>query len=206
MNQDNSNQSLGKSRNKIVKEEFDGKPDKCVIYARANHDIVSLTKQREACEKYAKENGLEVIAYFGHKIGLEGREDFKKMWDFVIKNSSHLKCILVYSMDRISRIGASSIFLINELETRLRVEVRAVNLPQDPGMSEFAKSLKLIVAGLNNKTRRERILLGLKKRAKSGLWIALPPYGYKLIGAKKSGKLVITKEGKFIRKAFKGAQ
>ncbi len=200
MNQDNSNQPIRKSRNKIGLKKFDGKPDKCVIYARANSDSLSLTVQKEACETYAKENGLAVIEYFGHKIGLEGREDFKKMWEFVTENCSQVKYILVFSLDRFSRAGANAILLINQLRTQYGIVVRAINLPEDSAGWEFAKGIIVTMAKLDNGIRRERILVGLKKRVEEGLWVALPPYGYTATGRK---KLVISKEGKWIRKAFR---
>ena len=188
------------------------KPKTCIIYtrvstARQKNNNSSLETQKEACEKYARENNLIVLEYFGgtnESAKTSERREFTRMWNYAVNNKDKISCIVVYHMDRFSREGLNAIAALTKMEKQFGVIVRPVNLPtaDDGNYDEFVKSLSLIVAKLDNGIRADRVLGGVKRRIKNGLWVGLPTRGYTVVGVGKTRELVINKEGKLLVKAF----
>ncbi len=188
------------------------KPKNCIIYtrvstARQRNTNSSLETQKEACEKYAHENNLIVLEYFGgtnESAKTSERKEFTRMWNYAVHNKDKISCIVVYQMDRFSREGLSAIAALTKMEKQFGVIVRPVNLPKadDGNYDEFVKSLSLIIAKLDNGIRAERVLVGVKRRIKSGLWVGMPTRGYAVVGVGKTRELVVNKEGKLLMKAF----
>ena len=98
----------------------------------------SLTTQKKYCELYAKNNGYDIIAYFGgthESAKSDDRREFKRMIKFA-KQSSSVGYIIVYSYDRFSRTGSSASQITSDL-LKYGVQVKAVCDPRSRYTNAF---------------------------------------------------------------------
>ena len=120
-----------------------------VIYTRVSgakqEDNTSLESQKIHCTSYASRLKLNIAAYFGgtyESAKTDDRKEFSKMISYVKLNK--ISFIIVYSIDRFSRAGASAITIVEELK-KIGINVLSVTQPVDLEISTgmFFQNLNL---------------------------------------------------------------
>ncbi len=192
---------------KISKKKKKTNSFNAIIYTRVStkeqaDTNKSLDVQKKACEEFAKNNGLNVVNYFGgtfESAKSDNRREFKEMLKFVRQKSNEIEFILVYSMDRFSRTGDEAMTIVYELRKN-QIYVQSVTQVSDQKTAEgeLQQNINLIFAKYDNDQRRRKTIAGMKANMLEGKWCSKPPRGY----SKKDGELVINKEGDLIKKAF----
>ncbi len=175
-----------------LKQEMDGK---------------SLEWQKQICEDYCIRNGFTVIEYFGgtHESAKtdEGRKEFMRMMESVKKGKPKISHIVVYSYDRFSRSGDTS--LIKELR-ELGVKIHAVTQPvdDDTPSGRFFQSMHSGYAEWENAEREKKCKEGMLAKLKKGEVVTRPPIGYdkKKLAPGEKAQCVINEKGRLLRQAF----
>ncbi len=183
--------------------------NKSVIYTRVSdikqQDNTSLSSQKKYCTEYAEKRGFEVCKYFGGKVAsakTDDRKEFKEMLAFVRRRK--ISNIIVYSIDRFSRSGASAISTVEELN-RKGINVLSVTQPVNNGTStgSFFQNINLLFSKYDNDQRREKTIGGMRERLRDGFWMGTAPMGYKNARNEKNIPIILPDEkAKLIRKAF----
>lgn len=95
--------------------------------AQASDIKFSLINQKEACFKYARENGFKKLKVFQDTCSGESldRPDYKKMNDFILKYD--VKNIVVYDITRISRDSLDLITEFLRFHKKLKIGLYSVN-------------------------------------------------------------------------------
>ncbi len=195
---------------KKVEENQKSTYPNCVIYTRVSskkqETRFSLTTQLESCQSFCASRKLNVIKIFGgtyESAKNDDRKNYKMMLDFVKKPSNKVSFIIVSSIDRFSRSEGGDPQRY-ELKSKYNISVIAVNNPHDDGYhGDFIDTIMLATSKLENDLRREKAIIGMRKRLSLGLLIGRAPKGYSYITGKDgSRKLEIDKNGKLIQIAF----
>jgi site-specific DNA recombinase len=168
----------------------------------------SLTTQKKHCELYAKNNGHNIIAYFGgthESAKSDDRREFKRMIKFA-KQSNSVGYIIVYSYDRFSRTGSSASQITSEL-LKYGVQVKAVTQEVDTltPSGKFQQNLFYMFSQFDNELRRDKTITAMTELLRKGYWLWNPPRGYKNVNKHHKAvdwKIEITEEGKLLKKAF----
>jgi len=156
-----------------------------VIYTRVSgakqEDNTSLESQKIQCTSYAERFKLNISAYFGgtyESAKTDDRKEFSKMITYVKRNK--IAFIIVYSIDRFSRAGASAISKVEELK-KIGINVLSVTQPVDVETSTgmFFQNLNLLFSKYDNDQRRDKTVMGMRQRLINGYWMGKAPLGYK---------------------------
>jgi len=186
-----------------------------VIYTRVSSreqamKNMSLENQKEALERYALSEGLNVVQAFGgtyESAKTDGRKEFQRMLSFVkqARKSTPISKILVYSLDRFSRSGGEAIVLAKELRKKYGLRIYAYTQPIDTrdASGQFQESIQLIFSNYDNEQRRLKSVNGMIRAFEHGVWCLRPPVGYS--SRYENGKRFVepNDEAKYIRWAFK---
>lgn len=173
---------------------------------KQEQDGKSLEWQKKICEEYCQKNGFTIIEYFGgvHESAKtdEGRKEFMRMIDSVKKGKPKINHIVVYSYDRFSRTGDTS--LIKELKER-GVKIHAVTQPvdDDTPSGRFFQNMHAGYAEWENAEREKKCKEGMMAKLMKGEVVTKPPIGYekrKVPGEKP--QCFINEKGVLIRQAF----
>lgn len=174
---------------------------------KQEQDGKSLEWQKELCDEYCQKKGFTVVEYFGGKHESaktdEGRKEFMRMIEAIRKGKPKVNHIVVYSYDRFSRSGDTSV--MNELR-ELGVKIHAVTQPvdDDTPSGRFFQSMHVGYAAWENAERETKCKEGMVAKLKKGEVVTKPPIGYdkqKMVGEKKK-QCVINDTGLLIRQAF----
>jgi len=114
----NQFQNFGKrNKEKIISN------NRSVIYTRVSdikqQDNTSLESQKIYCTEYAQKQNFEICGYYGGTYAsakTDDREAFQKMLSDVKRKK--ISNIIVYSIDRFSRAGASAIATVEQLNRK----------------------------------------------------------------------------------------
>jgi site-specific DNA recombinase len=159
---------------------------RAALYGRVSTDEqadkgYSLPSQLDACEKYAEQHGLVVVAK--HQDDFTGtsldRPGLNKLRAMVRRNE--IDAVIVNTSDRWTRRLAHMLILREELN-RANIELHFVN----KGKSEETPESRMFenIEGVFNEYWRERMIenirRGMREKAKTGKVVGLghPPYGY----------------------------
>ena len=180
-----------------------------VIYTRASTkeqlDGGTLETQMEFCVNYAKSKEIEVIKYFGatnESAKTDDRKEFNKMIAFV-KKRKDIGYIIVYSFKRFSRTGISKTYL--DLEERgIKIVSATQYVDHTTSAGTFQKHMYMEMGRMDNENKRMSCVHGMQRKLRSGYWTGVTPFGYVNLnpGKRKTPELVITEEGKLLKKAF----
>jgi len=180
-----------------------------VIYTRVSDikqsDNTSLESQKKYCTEYAIRKELTVLNYFGgtyESAKTDDRKEFKKMLDFVKKNK--ITYIVVYSIDRFSRAGASAISIVETLRKK-SIKVLAVTQPVDPETTSgsFFQNINLLFSKYDNDLRRDKTITGMKQRLLNGYYLGKAPLGYENKRDEQDKPIIVLNEdAEYIKKAF----
>ncbi|MCT4583134.1 MAG: recombinase family protein [Flavobacteriales bacterium] len=184
-----------------------------VIYTRVSsadqEDNTSLASQKKYCDNFAEKKGLNVVGYFGgtyESAKTDDRKEFGKLLNFV-KRSKNINYIIVYSYERFSRSGMNGAQIADDLLKKYGVITLAVTQELDPTTpaGSFQQKILFLFGQMDNELRRDKVVTGMKELLLNGFWVWGAPKGYKVLnkGLKASERqIVITEEGKKLRKAF----
>jgi DNA invertase Pin-like site-specific DNA recombinase len=204
MNSLNQFQCFAKhNKNKIISN------NKAVIYTRVSdikqQDNTSLESQKKYCTEYADNKSFEICGYYGGTYAsakTDDRKAFQEMlFDVKKKKISH---IIVYSIDRFSRSGASAISTVEQLH-RKGINVISVTQPVDIESSTgtFFQNINLLFSKYDNDQRREKTITGMRQRLLNGYWMGTAPLGYKNARNEQNIPIIqLSDDAKLIRKAF----
>ncbi|MFV0592749.1 MAG: recombinase family protein, partial [Draconibacterium sp.] len=183
-----------------------------VIYTRVSsagqEDNTSLASQKKHCEIYAERKGLNIVGYFGgtyESAKTDDRKEFNRMLTFV-KRSKNINYVIVYSYERFSRSGINGASIADDLLKKYGVITLATTQELDPTTpaGSFQQKILFLFGQMDNELRRDKVVTGMKELLLKGYWLWGAPRGYKDLnkGRANERKLVISEEGKLLKKAF----
>lgn len=183
-----------------------------VIYTRVSsadqEDNTSLASQKRYCEKYAQKRGLNIVGYFGgtfESAKTDDRKEFNRMLTFV-KRSKNVNYVIVYSYERFSRSGIAGASIADDLLKKYGVITLATTQELDPTTpsGSFQQKILFLFGQMDNELRRDKVVTGMRELLANGYWLWASPRGYEDLnkGKAKERKLVVSEEGKLLKKAF----
>ncbi len=185
-----------------------------VIYTRVSsseqaNNNGSLDVQMKYCNEYCKRMQLNIVGYFGgthESAKTDGRKEFQRMLSFAKKNKN-VSHIVIFNYDRFSRTGSAAAQLSLELR---KIGIITKSVTQDIDTSTASGRLQEdffhMLNNFDNRTKSDRTKINTREVMEKGYWPYMPPLGYKNLNPKHRAcnhKLVITDEGKELRRAFK---
>ena len=159
-------------------------------------DNTSIEVQREKIDLYCKLNNITLVKEFKDEglsaKGIEKREEYNKMIDFINDIDNCIDCILVYKADRIHRSLKNLMIMIDKLE---EINVGFISITEQFDTSSPQGLLFLQMIGSFSEFERKLIAERTKSwRIANGKNEIYPggriPFGYKLI----QGDLVVDHE------------
>jgi site-specific DNA recombinase len=194
------------------KQSGTNRKGKAVIYTRVstkeqaenNH---SLDTQLKYCKEFALKKGLDVIEKFGgtyESAKSDERKEFGKMLSFVNRKKD-VSYIIVYSFDRFSRTGANGAYISEQLKKKGIVTLSATQeVDSSSASGTFQQNLYYIFSQFDNELRKDKCVVGIKERLRSGHPMGHIPFGYtnENPGRGNTPNIVINKDGRLLKKAF----
>ncbi len=185
-----------------------------IIYARVSSKQqdrkgYSIPKQIEICQRYAYENGLEVIATFDEKESAKntGRVKFGQVLDLI--SEGRAKHLIVEKDDRLTRNFADKAILdelikINGLTVHL-VRPRKVIDRNSPPEDRLFQNIQTSFAQYYVDDLSQKVKKGQQGALDNGLWPAKNKVGYH----RKNGEKVMSPDNvqsEIVKKLFKSAE
>lgn len=157
-----------------------------MIYTRVSSDEqvhgYSLESQEKACRDYCNRTGLTVLRVFreeGESAKSLERTQLNLMQDFVLKNMGKVGYVVVWKVDRFSRVIYHHHMLKNffmQCGTDLKSATEIIeNTPQ----GRFTENILSAHAQFDNDVRAERTVTGMKTKVLNGYWSWGAPWGYR---------------------------
>ena len=189
---------------KKVSEVFK-KRKKCDIYIRVSSERqvqgFSLDGQKRELIEYAKMKGFEVNNIYVEpgKSGkdIDGREEFQKMLNDVLRADSEVGYILVF---KLSRFGRNVRDILNTINLIHRYGISLLTKDEGIDSSSNMGSMLIAILGTVAEMERENIstqtMLGREEKAKQGGWNGgFAPFGYDIV----DGKLVANENAYIVK-------
>ncbi len=141
----------------------------------------SLDVQVEALTKYAERQGGQIIKLFRvaetASKSIE-RKTFKEMLAYAKANADKIDGLLVYKIDRAARNLFDYVDL-ERLESERQIQLIAVSQPtENTPAGRMQRRMLASMATFYTEQQSLDVKDGLAKRAQSGLFVGLTPYGY----------------------------
>src|SRR6266540_5943055 len=171
-----------------------------VIYTRVSTDEQaenhSLPSQIAACERYATQNGMVVVATIqdvmsGAKLERPGLEKVR-----TLMAHGEIEALIVYTSDRLTRSVAHSLLLRDELK-RTHTTLHCVTkgqASQDTPEGGLMATIEAAFAEYERLKIRERSMRGKRAKAESGKHHGIgkrPLYGYRWCGEGRDRELLV---------------
>ena len=158
---------------------------KAVIYTRISteyqEDGHSPEEQLRRCQQYAEMEGHEVVGHYhdtGSGSGFEHRPGYIEMME---KAGKEWKVVVIYKLDRIHRNLRNMVLWLDDLRS---IECDFISTEERVDTSSAQGRFFIQVMGAFAEMEREqissRVKMGLEGARRSGRWIGVPPYGYKM--------------------------
>lgn len=180
-----------------------------VIYYRVStseqaENGFSLENQLEACRRFANEKNIKIVAEFsdeGESAKSADRENLQKMLKVCADKKSEVGCVIIYKVDRWTRQMTDFTALGAYLQ-KYKVELMSVTetIDSKTPQGKLMGNIYATFAQFDNDVRSERVLGGMAKRLRLGLWAFQVSLGYKNYTEKLG-----TKESKYVIKDPKKA-
>lgn len=169
-------------------------------------DNTSIDVQREKIDLYCKLNNITLVREFKDEglsaKGIEARDQYKEMMNFIKDADNGIDGILVYKADRIHRSLKNLMIMIDELE-EIKVSFMSITEQFDTSSPQGLLFLQMIgsFSEFERKLIAERTKSGRIANANNKIYAGgRVPFGYRL----KDGCLVINdEEAKIIEDIFK---
>lgn len=161
---------------------------KAVAYVRVSSDEqvkgTSLDSQTEACEKYAKDNGIDlpkdnIFREEGVSAKLINRPKLAALLDYCAKNKGKVSHCIIWKVDRLARKSEYHHIIKAQLK-KLGIKLVSVTEPIDESpMGNLMDSMLAAFAEFDNEIRMARTTGGMIARLEQGAWPHAAPYGYR---------------------------
>ncbi len=157
-----------------------------ILYLRVSTeeqvDNYSLNTQSEICIKEVERRGLKLVETFREEgrsaKTIRDRPTLIELLEYCRKHKKEIKAVVVYRLDRISRVTADYLAIRKRL-AELDITLISASEPTGDGPTErFIETLFAGYAQLDNDIRGERSRNGMKARFLNGLYNGSPPLGY----------------------------
>ncbi len=175
----------------------------------------SLNNQKEAAEKYAKENGYIISEHFGGTYesasGDITRKEFMRLIDKIKSSKKKPFAVLIYIMSRFSRSGGGGVkwaFELDEIGVNIiEISTGENTLTERGKIAIYTKLLKAREETLN---KLDVSIPGMIKHLTNGKWLGNVPIGYDHYGPRVKDytkirpeqKIVINEDGKLLQQAW----
>ena len=163
---------------------------KAVAYVRVSSDDqvrgTSLDSQTEACNKYAKDNNIDlptenVFREEGVSAKVINRPKLAAMLDYCAKNKGKITHCIIWKVDRLARKSEYHHIIKAQLK-KLGIKLVSVTEPiDDSPMGNLMDSMLAAFAEFDNEIRMARTTGGMIARLEQGAWPHAAPYGYRRI-------------------------
>lgn len=159
-----------------------------VIYTRVSSDEqvngMSLEFQREDCIRYAAAKGITVSKIFeekGESAKFADRPELLELLDYCLRNRGRLKVLIVWKIDRLSRVQMDYYFLKRTL-LGYGISIQSATEPSLHDTSSIEgkiyETFSALQAEVDNMMRRDRTMRGMQAKIASGIYPWKPPLGY----------------------------
>ncbi len=198
---------------RIVSPKKENKSDsnRAVIYTRVStkeqaDNNASLDTQLKYCMDYCQRHDFLTIKEFGGTYESaqsdDERTEFMRMLEFVRQKKNDIRFIVVYSFDRFSRTGGSSISIIADLFLKNEIQVRSVTQATDVSTPEgqLQTNILMLFSRYDNDVRRQKVMSGMREKLLQGFFVFNPPVGYSVCSNR--GVPIQNDKAPFIGKAF----
>jgi len=149
--------------------------DEAIGYIRISDEDqsrFSLTKQEKDLKSYCKLHGLDLVRVFvddGQSAFTFNRKEWKELERYIKENKT-VKYLIIPHLDRFSRGElTSSLTKLEDIEKRLKINVRTISDPIDLDTEDIGVQLKRVMELLMSNYEWKRI----KKRTTDGIYTAL---------------------------------
>ena len=192
---------------------------KCVIYLRVStkeqaekadsKEGYSIPAQRDACVKYIKEKGWELIDEYldrGESARSAARPQLQEMLGRITKQKD-VQVVVVHKIDRLARNMEDHITIKAILKRADTSLVSVVENFEDNASGHLVEGIHALMAEFYSANLGAETKKGMIQKAKQGGWPEMAPLGYLNIQTPMSGQLIRTIEVDeervpFIKKAF----
>jgi DNA invertase Pin-like site-specific DNA recombinase len=191
---------------------------KAVVYTRISteyqEDGHSPEEQLRRCKAHAEFEGYEVVGHYhdtGSGSAFEHRPGYIEMME---KAGKEWKVVVIYKLDRIHRNLRNMVLWLDDLRSKecdfVSTEERVdTTTPQ----GRFFIQVMGAFADMERETISSRVKMGLEGAKRSGRWIGVPPFGYKIDdsfttqGTRVSPGLLVpeTREAEIVRNILENA-
>jgi site-specific DNA recombinase len=167
---------------------------------QAAENGASLEVQKEACERYCQQNGLDVVAeYQDIESGLHNdRPQYQQA--LTLAKSGDITHLVVWRLDRLGRDAHENLGVLKSLK-KGGVSVTSVTQPSE---SVLVTSLLGVLAEEESRQISTRTLATKQRRTQAGLWQNQAPFGYQLSNHPEGGKYLVPHptEGPIVTELF----
>lgn len=158
---------------------------KIVTYLRVSDhsqiDNISFKVQKESCEKYAKEHGMQILKEFreeGESAKFADRTKLKELLEYCRINKGKIKFCLVYKVDRFARNQIDH-YAIKARLLEYGISLRSATEPVDDStMGKVMGGIFAVIAELDNDIKSQRIKEAMKSWVLNGRWVWGAKFGY----------------------------
>jgi DNA invertase Pin-like site-specific DNA recombinase len=184
---------------------------KCIVYCRVStkeqsEKGYSLEAQRKECIKFTLNNDFEVDKIFierGESAKSQNRTQLAKMLKYSALNKKKISALIIYKLDRLTR-NLADLKDLEKIFTKLDIRIlSATETNEQSPVGYFLRNFFGSLAQLDNDSKGERTILGMKQAVKEGRWCWPAPVGYS--NAKDNTEkpiLVKNEDSQYIEEAF----
>lgn len=139
---------------------------------------VSLTEQKDAIERYAKQNDLDIVAWFEERetAAKQGRKIFRKMLDQLQIGLAN--GVVMHKIDRSARNLKDWADLVSLADVGVEVHFANESIDMSVRGSRLSADIQAVVAADYIRNLREEAIKGLRGRLKQGIYPYRAPVGY----------------------------
>ena len=156
-----------------------------VIYIRVSTkeqvENLSLPTQLDACEKYCRHAGFEILERFseaGESAKTADRTQLRQLLEYCRINRSRVRFVIVFNLTRFARDKFDHFALRAHLQS-LGISLRSATEPiDDTSTGKLMEGVLAAFAQFDNDVRSERTQTGMKAALAQGQWVFLAPLGY----------------------------
>jgi DNA invertase Pin-like site-specific DNA recombinase len=171
----------------------------------------SIDAQKEANQKYAKENGVIILESFvddGVSAKNFDRPSWKELYGQLKKLRKEIDYLLVAKYDRLVRNAADGLAMLRKIEEEYGIKVISTTEcffidPHSPVFFKFRADL-FVNAEFEYRVIRDRTKMGNWQAKMSGRYITTAPLGYDNARDDKNKPIIVQNEHAWkVKKAFK---
>jgi site-specific DNA recombinase len=185
---------------------------RAVLYGRVSTEDqsrgFSLETQLEACRKYARQQGYQVVeeipeSFSGRTLDRPGLQKLLRM-----VQDGLVDAVIAYSPDRLSRDIVQRISLRAELQASgIKIYFVSRGEVANNPSARFVDNIDGVVAEYEVEQIRERTSRGRRAKAENGQYLGqgyAPPFGYRKVGTQRESSLEIDEaEAEIVRWIFR---